>query len=208
MDPRLRIVIPFYNEFEAVKPGLRELTERGFLADVMPVQGPCVHNNRNLGINGGASQATWQTPAKGYSHFLFIDSDISFGMMHLEAALKADAPVVTLPYLGHEADGTYQVGEMNMDYHIVKKYSQDERGQRHVTYTGAGFLLVKAEVFPMLRFPWFHHSFITLGDESFSVGEDLVFCRKLMNAGFPILCDFDYPVGHRLRKLEHFDVSF
>ena len=204
----IRIVVPFYSEFEAVKPGLRALRSAGVEFDVQPVQGPLVHNNRNLGVNAARSQATFQSAVEGYSHFLFIDSDIGFTPAHVHNALKHKAPVVTLPYLRHENDGFYQVGELGPNYSITKRYDRYERGLRQVTFTGAGFLLVASSVFGLLKFPWFHHSAITVGEESFAVGEDVLFSYKLTRADIPILCDFDYPVQHRLRRPEDFDVGF
>jgi hypothetical protein len=208
MAPKVKVVIPFYSEFNAVKPGLKALKESGILFDVQPVQGPCVHNNRNLGINAGRSQATFQGAVEGYTHYLFIDSDISFTPAHVHVALKHKAPVVALPYLRHEDDGFYQVGELGLNYRIEKRYDKYERGFRHVSFAGAGFLLVDSAVFASLKFPWFHHSAITIGEESFSVGEDVIFSHKLVAAGIPILCDFDYPVQHRLKKFGDYDVSF
>ncbi len=208
MTHKIKIVIPFYSEFEAVKPGLRALRNWNIDFDVQPVQGAYVHENRNMGVNSGRSFATFQGPVEGYSHFLFIDSDISFTPSHLHIALRHAAPVVTLPYLRHEGDGLYQVGELGPNSLIQSRYGRHDRGVKHVTFTGGGFLLVAAEVFPMIKYPWFHHSVTTIGDESFPLGEDVIFSHKLLMAGIPILCDFDYPVKHRLRSFGDFDVSF
>lgn len=205
---KLKIVVPFYSEFEAVKPGLRSLMASGILFDVQPVQGPYVHANRNLGINEGFSLSTFQKPLQGYSHALFIDSDISFTPEHVRAALSHGAPVVTLPYLRHENDSTYQVGELGPNLRIEKRYTTLEKGQRLVTFTGGGFLLVQASLFQDITYPWFHHQLVVDGDESYSVGEDVVFSAKLNQAGIPIVCDFDHPVKHRLRTPDDFDVSF
>ncbi len=49
---------------------------------------------------------------------------------------------------------------------------------------------------------------MTQGDESYTVGEDVIFSHKLSLAGVPILCDFDHPVGHRIRHPEDFNVDF
>jgi len=208
MNPRILIVIPFYSEFEAVKPGLRALLGSGIEFKVQPIQGPYVHNNRNLGVNGGRSQATYQNPLEGFTHFLFIDSDNGFTPAHVNYALKLKSKVVTLPYLTHLDNGEYQVGEMDEDFIITKRYTKYERGVKAVGFTGGGFLLVEAPVFSEIAFPWFHHSLVTIGFESFSVGEDVVFSGKLREAGIPILCDFDHPVPHRLRKMEHYNVAF
>ena len=160
----IKIVIPFYSEFEVVKPGLRALREKtsALTFDVQPVQGPYVHTNRNLGVNQGKSGATYQKADSAYTHFLFIDSDISFHPKHVIIALAHNAPVVTLPYLSHENNGNYQVGELGMAYTITRHYDSKEKGVKHVTFTGGGFLLVRADVFSELRYPWFHHSEITI----------------------------------------------
>lgn len=209
MTPKIKIVIPFYSEFEAVKPGLKMLSkDRAIGFDVQPVQGPYVHCNRNLGVNLGRSSMTFQGAPDGYSHYLFLDSDIGFTPAHLYAALRHKAPVVTLPYLRHEDDGFYQVGELGPDFTINSRYNRHEFGVRHVTFAGAGFLLIESWVFGAIPFPWFHHSMVTVGEKSYAVGEDVMFSRKLLKAGIPTLCDFDYPVPHRLRSPEDFDVSF
>lgn len=208
MQPKLRIVIPFYSEFEALKPGLHALRDTNIACDVQPVQGPYVHNNRNAGVNAGRSEATFQRPLEGYTHFLFLDSDIGFMPKHVDIALKHDAPVVTLPYLRHESDGLYQVGELGPDLKIISRYGKGEKGLRSVTFAGGGFLLVRADVFGRLKFPWFHQGVMTVGDESYAVGEDVIFSHKLSLNGIPILCDFDHPVGHRIRRPEDFNVGF
>lgn len=205
---RLRFVIPFYTEFDAVKPGLRSLKSSGLAFDYVPCQGPYVHSNRNNGVNDKRSDKTRQEPLEGYSHFLFQDSDMSSAPHHINIALRHNAPVVALPYLRHEADGTYQAGELDPDKPLIASYySRGERGAKHVTFCGGGFLLVERHVFAELDYPWFHHSVLTVGENSYSVGEDVIFCSKLRAAGIPILMDFDYPVPHRPRRRTDFNVD-
>ncbi len=205
---KLKIIVPFYSEFNSLKSGLRALRGGDIEFDFQPVQGPCVHNNRNLGVNLGRSCKTYQPAVGDYTHILFLDSDIGFHPLHVHAALNHRAKVVSLPYLAHENDGTYQVGELDDNYTITKRYTAADKGSKHVTFTGGGFLLLETAVFPFITYPWFHHTAKTVGDESFSVGEDVVFSAKLKAAGIPILCDFDYPVYHRLKSMEDFDVNF
>jgi hypothetical protein len=206
--PFLRIVIPFYTEFEALKPGLRALLGSGIRYEYLPCQGPYVHSNRNNGINSMRSDKTRQEAVEGFSHFLFLDSDISFNPHHIHTALRHNAPVVALPYLRHEADGTYQAGELAPDAPtVLSHYSRLEKGVKHVTFCGGGFLLVQRHVFGALTYPWFHHTIHTNGESSYSVGEDIQFCVKLRKAGIPILMDFDHPVPHRPRRKSDFNVS-
>lgn len=206
--PNIRIVIPFYSEFETVKPGLRAMLGSGIEYDLCPSQGSLVHNNRNAGVNNFRSSHRFQQPLEGYSHFLFIDSDIGFNPAHVSMALKHKGPIVVMPYLTHENHEQIQVGELEEDSPLIKmKFSKYERGIRQVTYTGAGFMLVERDVFATLTFPWFHCDLYIAGLRGYSLGEDVVFCNKLKNAKIPILCDFDHPVFHKPRKASDFDVS-
>jgi hypothetical protein len=204
----IRIVIPFYSEFDTAKPGLRSLLGSGLSFELHPVQGALVHNNRNAGVNNQRSYQTFQLPVEGYTHFLFIDSDIGFSPAHVHLALKHSADIVTLPYLTHENLDTYQVGELEPNKtRIIKKYAKSERGLRHVSFTGAGFLLVARHVFADLAYPWFHCGMVEEGSESRTVGEDVMFCTKVRDRGYSILCDFDHPVFHKPRKASNFNVS-
>ena len=205
---RIRIVIPFYNEFESVKPGLRSLLGSGIEYDFIPVQGPRIGCNRNAGVNNLRSNKTRQSAVEGYSHFLFLDSDISFAPAHVHMALKADVPVFAFPYFRHENDGLYQVGELAEGKpRIEKRYGKADRGLREVTFVGGGFLLVKREIFGAIGFPWFHESILEVGPESFSVGSDVMFSHKVREAGISITCDLDHVVPHRLRRKSDFNVG-
>jgi len=204
----IRIVIPFYQEFETVKPGLRAMLGSGIEYDLCPSQGALVHNNRNAGVNNFRSSQRFQQPVEGYSHFLFIDSDIGFNPAHVSMALKHKAPVVVMPYVTHENELMYQAGELEDDAPLIKmKYSCYERGLKHVTYSGAGFMLVERDVFSKMSFPWFHCSHYTANNFGYSVGEDVMFCCKLRGMDVPILCDFDHRVFHKPRKASDFNVS-
>lgn len=207
-DPHLRIVIPFYSEFDSVKPGLRALLGSGIRYEYLPCQGPYVHSNRNNGVNNMRSDKTVQDAVEGFTHFLFIDSDIGFQPAHVHIALKHDADVVALPYLRHEADGTYQAGELRPGFPTIKShYGKNDRGIKHVTFVGGGFLLIKRHVFSEIAYPWFHQYLHTHGENSYSVGEDVMFCVKLRERGIKILMDFDHPVPHRPRRKAHFNVG-
>ena len=208
----IRVVIPFYQELETVKPGLRDLRKSGVTFDVFPVQGPLIMNNRNMGVNNKRSQAVFQNAVEPYSHFLFIDSDIGFEARHVTFALRAKKPIVAMPYLRHENDGLYQAGDFEtFDGSRIVHAHSDTCGLLEVDFVGAGFLLVERDVFLKMRYPWFRHSVHEIECEDGSLiaentGEDVEFCKGARAVGVPIFCDFDHPVHHRLRRPEDFDV--
>lgn len=204
----IRIVCPFYSEFETVKPGLRSLRNCGFDFDFAPIQGPLVDININLGISGGFSDHILQEPLPGFSHFLIVNSDIGFEMEHVNAALQKNVDVCALPYLRHN-DPSYQVGMLKesvplIDYH----FALGTRGFKKVGFAGTGFLLVKREVFYKLTYPWFYMALFFKGENAYQIGEDVSFSNELRGHEIEMYCDFENPVYHKLRTEDDFDVKF
>lgn len=205
----LRIIVPFYAELEAVKPGLRALESSGILFQFTPIQGVYVDKNRNHGVNAGRSQKIHQAALEGFTHFLFIDSDVSFNPGHVRLALAHAAPVLALPYVEHFGARNYQAGELKPALPLLDYlYPQTTRGMKHVTFAGGGFLLVERDVFTALPYPWFRRGVVEVADCAEVVGEDYAFCDACRTANIPILCDFDHPVSHRPRKAEDFNVRY
>ncbi len=54
---------------------------------------------------------------------------------------------------------------------------------------GMGCVLIKAEVFKKLKYPWFKFSYETWGKKEIQLSEDLYFCREMMRAGMKLVCD-------------------
>lgn len=204
----LRVVIPFYTEFEAVKPGLRDMKAAGMEFDVAAAQGVYIYGARNRGVNGGKNQKRVQSPLPGYSHFLFVDSDISFTAEHVQALLDLKVPVAACPYLCHVPADTYQTGELSLIGQILSQDKNNVESVKARSFVGGGFLLVEATVFQHLPYPWFHHRMVERYDFRELCGEDVGFCLALREAGYKILVDFDRPVAHRLRAVDQFDLSY
>lgn len=204
----LRVVIPFYQEFEAAKAGLRSMRDAGMEFDVSMNQGSLIYVARNRGINGGKSQKRVQAPLPGYTHFLFVDSDISFTVEEVKALLALKVPVSACPYLQHLNQEYYQSGELSILGQVLSQDKADTVGVQGRSFVGAGFLLVEAPVFMHLPYPWFHHRMVERYDYREQCGEDLGFCMSLREAGYQVLVDFNHPVAHRQRTEDQFDRSF
>ncbi|GAI93114.1 unnamed protein product, partial [marine sediment metagenome] len=86
-----------------------------------------------------------------------------------------------------------QVWPLQLGDGIVQRYGAREEGvspaemKRVVGEGGAGFLLVKREVFEKLPYPWFSFE---------KGGEDLYFCDKARENGFEIWADMSVLLGH------------
>jgi len=63
-----------------------------------------------------------------------------------------------------------------------------------VDATGGACLLIDMKVFKKIEYPWF--DFSVYQGEKTAYSEDVIFCRKLKNAGFKIFIDTGLSVGH------------
>ncbi len=202
----IKIIVPFYQECEYVKPSLRALRESGLPFEGCFMQGPLIMNNRNRGVT--ASQKIHQQLDPKYSHYLFADSDIAFTPEHVRIALSHSKPIVAMPYLRHENDGLYQAGDFaDLERASLNRMHCATAGFLEVDFVGAGFLLVERGALESMRFPWFRHDVVEVGDEADNRGEDVCFCIGAFEAGYSIWCDFDHPVTHRLRTATDFSAE-
>jgi hypothetical protein len=91
-------------------------------------------------------------------------------------------------------------------YHTVIATAPDADGQRHVVQlkhltsvglypvssVGSAGMLIRKHVFQKLEPPWFVYG-KTAPDQ---MGEDLWFCERAREAGFPVYVDLDTAIGH------------
>lgn len=196
----IRVCIPYYNEFEAVKPGLQEIKDDPEF-EVVPCRGTYIGNNRNSCIVKVATDL--KKPDIVDKDFLFIDSDISFTKAHIEraCAISKEFPVVFLPYRTHADQKVYQCGTWGVSPGLIKeRVSITSSGLHKVDWCGAGFLFVKNQVMKDIEFPFFRSYVYEEGDRATQIGEDIGFCVQLAKHNIPIVADFSNPVGHRVRE--------
>lgn len=205
----LKVIIPFYLDFETCKPGLRALQGAGVKFDFAPIQGALIYASRNHGVTGGSTLIR-QDPVGNYSHYLFIDSDIGFKADDVKSALAFNHEIHAHPYLRHASDGLYQCGELShlRRGYIDMRYASYESGVKRISFCGGGFLLVRRDVFRRMRYPYFRHELFEENGQAEMTGEDIGFCLQARDAGIPIHCNFDRPVFHRPRRPEDFNVRF
>ncbi len=205
----IKICTPFYSDFNENIPGLKELQAAGFPFRHSAAQSPYVAQSRNALVNCQASQAIRQNVGGEYSHFLFIDSDIGFGLRHVQALMEMDVDIACAPYQRHGRPDEYQVGTFERQGlfsclrgripRISGRYSTQAKGIEKVGWCGAGFLLVKAGVFNRIKYPWFRYGVLERAGCAEIVGEDIYFSHAAARVGYSIWCNFDVPVFHRLR---------
>lgn len=121
------------------------------------------------------------------THLLFLDDDMLFPKNGLIRLLSHDLPVVSGFYVGRNPPHlpvAYRKVDENQWIPITKFCA----GLQEVDALGAGFLLIKTEVFKDWPRPWFEFS-----DK---MGEDMYFCEEAKRRGFSIYLDFDVQCRH------------
>jgi hypothetical protein len=203
----VRVCVPFYQDFYTARSGIIELLhfdKETFHVEVR--QGTYIYALRNSLINDDKSNELRQLDF-GFDRYLFIDSDISFTVDKVLSLLNQDKNIVSGVYRTHNDPSLYQCGEFypNNPGQIIHRYNAITVGTRKVDWCGAGFLMIKKEVFQNMEYPWFRHHMVKAGTAQREAGEDIGFCINAKKAGYDIWCDFDCEVGHKRRTAESFD---
>ncbi len=205
----IRIVVPFYSEFDYLKPSLRALRATAIPHEVVPVHGSLPAMQRNFGVTGGISQKIFQKLDSDISHYLFIDSDIAFPSDVVRVMKDAGKDILGLPYRRHENPREFQAGWFGKTVGNLKQRAPDtETGLKKVDFVGTGMLLVSRRALEKMPYPWFRYGLLEEDGNADLVGEDMGFCLLAASHGLDVWCHFDFPVSHRLRVREDFDAAY
>jgi len=186
--------------------------------------GSCIAENRNRLVYGKSRKLTHDvnsTPEPGYSHFLFIDHDVSVkeAPKIVQAMIDENEPIIGLGYPMRGDPKRYCAslwpeglcGPFQAASEASNVPVGTERGVLPVTWAGAGFLLVQREVFEALPYPWFRHSWLEQqdGDTVLSAQspEDVGFCLHASQVGgfgtkLMVGCEVEHPtIDKKERKV-------
>jgi hypothetical protein len=179
--------------------------------DIEPVlsqhYSPNIYYSRNLCLQGDLRRGAGQKPFNelNYDYVMWIDSDIIFNINHFISLLTCRLDVVSGLYLMENRTHLATVRDMEMSVlkeqgHFNFLSPQDIESQKdpfEVTYTGMGFMLIKAGVFEKMTYPWFEPTYIqeNQGIVDFTT-EDVTFGIKLKKLGIKLWVDPKVIVGH------------
>ena len=140
----------------------------------------------------------------GCTHILFLDSDMKFPQNLLIRLLQHQKPFVaancttrsspTLP-VAYGLDG-------------IRLMSKGKTGLEEILHVGLAVALIEAKVFKSMELPLFIQDWIP--SMNHHCGEDIFFCHKVAELGYPILVDHDLSqeIGHvGSRVYTHVDTS-
>jgi|SRR5579859_3459114 len=124
---------------------------------------------------------------KECTHLLFIDDDLIVPPNGLMRLLGHDVPIVGGLYYARTEPHLPVCYRHVVDNNWVP-ITEFCAGLQEVDAMGAGFMLIKREVFERMSRPWF--------DFSDRMGEDMWFCEQARNLGYQILLDADIKCKH------------
>lgn len=138
----------------------------------------------------------------GYTHVLFIDSDMYFEPAALIKALSRDVDVLTGLYFkrkdNHEPvlykaiDQRRYNENGTVKYHGYAEIETDlNREFFQVEGCGFGFALIKVDVLRQM-----HRDYVSWFEPIPGMGEDLSFCQRLKDYGIKVMCDTTIDIGH------------
>ena len=123
----------------------------------------------------------------GFSHILFVDSDISFPDDALARLFEHDKDIVGAPYNKRSMPIETTVKFLdNEGYPTKDKMDMPDRLFRCAAM-GLGMVLIKTSVFEKIPMPWFQFEYDEQGQQI--NGEDVWFFIRALNAGFDVWCD-------------------
>ena len=125
---------------------------------------------------------------KGYSHLLFVDSDMVFEPDTLKRMLAHNKDILGLA-CNHRRFPLESVVKPLDEADVNKALPKELFEAKSV---GTGVMLIRTEVFTKIPEPWFKFVYV----DGKRVGEDVNFCKKAREAGYEIWVDPTIPVKH------------
>ena len=128
------------------------------------------------------------------THTFWLDSDMRFPKDALIRLLDRDEPIVCANYAKRRFPTEPIAVKKNVPGEDAQKINrvyteEDSTGLVEVDYCGMGVMLVKAEVYKKMEFPWFAIPWVPAAEDY--IGEDVWFCRRAAENGFKTLIDQD-----------------
>lgn len=198
---KIKVCVPYYWNYEIALPGIRELLHcKEHQFEVKTIESGDAGYGRNLLIS--KSQVKKQKEFGDFDYFLFVDSDISFCLKDVLTLLDRKKDIISAAYIRRDRPQFFQAGMWDEKIlgNIKIHFKKDSTGFHKVDYVGAGFLLVKTEVFAKIESPWFRRALVEKEGCQAETGEDYGFCLQLNKAGIDIWVDCDTRVKHVLEK--------
>lgn len=128
---------------------------------------------------------------QGATHVLWLDSDMSVPRTAAVQLFMHDQPIVGCNYRVRQPSGLFTAQRNDQRIPTL----ESSTGLEAVDAIGFGVVLMRTEIVAEMSRPWFRHGLNAQGGD---VGEDIMFCRAVREAGFTVYIDHDLSkeIGH------------
>lgn len=198
---KIRIGLPLANNCEIKRETEQSLLNlnnctRGYEYELFVTRGSNISTNRNQCITN--SQLMYQDNFD-FDYYLSLDGDIEFTLENVYQLIDADKDIIAGIYQ-YKTDEKLAVGG-NYDFgKVTDKIQWESKGIHKVDWIGAGFILIKSEVFETLEFPYFRGELIIYkkGKDTYQdiSSDDIGFCLNAERCDIPIYVNCDCKVKH------------
>ena len=172
-------------------------------------------------VLAGVQQKPFRGQIPDYDYIVFIDSDVIFSPEDVFHLLETPHDVTAGLYAMEDRKnfatvkvqdleffkkhGTFEFLSIDTVEQMLKTAKINDQGQERylpVSYSGMGFMAIKANVFERLPYPWFYSELTEFIDAKGQMvrdmsSEDVSFCNNLLkHLGLKVMLDLDVRVGH------------
>ena len=122
----------------------------------------------------------------GAEHMLWLDSDMVFPASTALRLLAHNEPIVAANYVRRQLPAKGVAYETIGDWENPLPFEQQD-DLVEVEGIGMGCMLVKTEILDKIAQPWFEFGWTP--DSNDWLGEDMIFCQKMAQAGYTVKVD-------------------
>jgi FkbM family methyltransferase len=129
---------------------------------------------------------------RGFDYLFAVDHDVTFKPDTLKKMLFHDKDLVSGIYRQRIAEQKIEIYDTNQQRMTIDQLYN--KSLVEIGGCGFGCVLIKKEVFAKIGYPQFEYH-VAL-NHSFTISEDIDFCKKAMSKGFRLYCDPTVLCGH------------
>lgn len=165
----------------------------GYASEVMGMH--VILNHHAGSVLAEARQECIKRAIEAGAEWIFsVDSDMRFPVNAIEGMMAHDLPVVAANCAKRKRPIGPTARRRNAALHEDRESEavfpdENVTGVEQVETVGFGVILIKAEVFKQIEWPWFIQPWHDHAQRH--VGEDIAFCMRCREAGIPIYIDHD-----------------
>lgn len=171
-----------------------------YLAMVKPYKHMFLHAGGYQGVDHMRNQLIDGAIKYDCTHILFLDIDHRHHPETISKLFSHNKPIVSgLSYMRVEPFEPCMFTGMINKYETIREW--EENSLIEVDSVGAACLLVDMKVFNKIKWPYFCFLPNPVPEIPYSIGEDVVFCNKLKQAGYKIYIDTSC-TNHHIGQIE------